>query len=85
MVDDAPLSVDAAVEHSGKSLQLRVRQADWKSAHIEGDLIADARLTARSGLGHFVRRELEARRDGVRDLTCSPRAPALLERLLLRG
>jgi translocation and assembly module TamB len=49
MVDDAPLRVDAAVERSGKSFQLHVRQADWKSAHIEGDLTADAALTQSHG------------------------------------
>jgi translocation and assembly module TamB len=49
MVDDAPLKVDAALERSGKSFQLRVRQADWKSAHIEGDLTADAALTQSHG------------------------------------
>jgi translocation and assembly module TamB len=49
MVDDAPLKVDAAVERSGKSFQLHVRQADWKSAHVEGDLTADAALTQSHG------------------------------------
>jgi len=49
MVDDAPLNVDAAVERSGKSFQLHVRQADWKSAHLEGDLAADATLTQSHG------------------------------------
>ncbi len=49
MVDDAPLKVDAAVERSGKSFQLHIRQADWKSAHIEGDLTADAALTESHG------------------------------------
>ncbi|HWY95890.1 MAG TPA: translocation/assembly module TamB domain-containing protein [Steroidobacteraceae bacterium] len=49
MVDDAPLKVDAAVERSGESFQLHVRQADWKSAHIEGDLAADAALTRSHG------------------------------------
>jgi translocation and assembly module TamB len=49
MVDDAPLKVDATVERNGKSFQLRVRQADWKSAHIEGDLTADAALTQSHG------------------------------------
>jgi translocation and assembly module TamB len=49
MVDDAPLKVDAAVDHSGNTFRLRVRQADWKSAHIEGDLTADAALTHSHG------------------------------------
>ncbi|MDP9014242.1 MAG: translocation/assembly module TamB domain-containing protein [Pseudomonadota bacterium] len=49
MVDDAPLKVDATVERSRNSFHLHVRQADWKSAHIEGDLSADAALTASHG------------------------------------
>ncbi|MDP8985506.1 MAG: translocation/assembly module TamB domain-containing protein [Pseudomonadota bacterium] len=49
LVDGAPLKVDATVERSGKSLQLRVRQASWKSAHLEGDLLADAALAQSHG------------------------------------
>jgi translocation and assembly module TamB len=49
MVDDAPLKVDAAVDRSSNAFRLHVRQADWKSAHIEGDLTADAALTQSHG------------------------------------
>ena len=50
MVDDAPLNLDAALERSGpKVFRLWVRRAEWKSAHVDGDLTADAALTQSHG------------------------------------
>jgi translocation and assembly module TamB len=50
MVDGAPLNVDAAVDRSGREeFRLLVRHADWKSAHIEGDLSTDAGMTRSHG------------------------------------
>jgi translocation and assembly module TamB len=50
VVDGAPLNVDAAIERSGgNTFRMLVRRADWKSAHVEGDLTADAALTQSHG------------------------------------
>lgn len=49
-IDDAPLSVDVAVDRRGDdAIRVSVRKADWKSAHVEGDLTADAALTRSEG------------------------------------
>ena len=50
MLDGAPLDLDAALERNGsKAFRLLVRRADWKSAHLEGDMTADAALTQSHG------------------------------------
>lgn len=50
VLDGAPLDLDAALERSdGKAFRLLVRRADWKSAHLEGDLTADAALAQSHG------------------------------------
>jgi len=50
MLDGAPLSVDAAVERgAAHAYHVTVRRADWKSAHVEGDLSADEALTGSHG------------------------------------
>jgi translocation and assembly module TamB len=50
MLDGAPLNVDAAIERSGgNAFRMFVRRADWKSAHIDGDLTADMALTQSHG------------------------------------
>jgi translocation and assembly module TamB len=54
MLDGAPLDLDTAVERSGgDAYRLLVRRADWKSAHLEGDVTADAALTQSSGQLHL--------------------------------
>jgi translocation and assembly module TamB len=50
MLDGAPLNLDAALERNGsEAFRLLVRRADWKSAHLEGDMTADAALTQSHG------------------------------------
>jgi len=54
MLDGAPLNLDAALERNdGKTFRLLVRRADWKSAHLEGDMTADAALTQSHGQLHL--------------------------------
>jgi len=49
-LDGAPLSLDAAVEESGaRAFRVTVRRADWKSAHLDGDLTADTKFTQSHG------------------------------------
>lgn len=49
-VDGAPLNVDAAIDRSGdKAVRLLVHHADWKSAHVEGDVTSDMELTQSHG------------------------------------
>jgi translocation and assembly module TamB len=50
MLDGAPLNLDAAVERSGDhAVRVSVRQADWKSAHLDGDMTAGADLAQSHG------------------------------------
>jgi translocation and assembly module TamB len=50
MLDGAPLRLDAALDRSGAdAFRLTVHRAEWKSAHIEGDLTSDAQLTQSRG------------------------------------
>ncbi|MDB6083713.1 MAG: hypothetical protein JWN43_1594, partial [Gammaproteobacteria bacterium] len=50
MVDGAPLEVEAALErHADGAFRVQVGKADWKSAHADGDLTADAALTRSHG------------------------------------
>ena len=50
MLDGSPLRLDAAVERSdGDAFRLTVRQAEWKSAHVDGDLTADTQLNHSHG------------------------------------
>ena len=50
MLDGAPLRLEAAVDRAGAgALRVTVRQADWKSAHVEGDLTTDAQLARSHG------------------------------------
>ncbi len=54
MLDGAPLNLDAALERSGdNAFRLLVRRADWKSAHVDGDMTADAALTQSHGELHL--------------------------------
>jgi translocation and assembly module TamB len=49
-VDGAPLNVDAAIDRSGdRSFRVLVHRADWKSAHVEGDMTSDTELTQSHG------------------------------------
>lgn len=50
MFDGAPLSVDATFERSGAGpVRMVLRQADWRSTHVEGDFAADAEPAQRHG------------------------------------
>jgi translocation and assembly module TamB len=50
MLDGAPLNVDAALDRLGdRDYRLVVRQADWKSAHLEGDATTDADFSGSRG------------------------------------
>jgi translocation and assembly module TamB len=50
MVDGAPLSLDAALDRSDtRTFRLAIHQAEWRSAHIDGDMTADAALTQSHG------------------------------------
>jgi translocation and assembly module TamB len=54
LFDAAPLNLDAALDRpENRSLRLLVRRADWKSAHVDGDLTADAALTRSHGQLHL--------------------------------
>jgi len=47
----APLRLDAALDRAaGDSYRLLVRRAEWKSAHVEGDLTTAANLTGGHGM-----------------------------------
>jgi translocation and assembly module TamB len=49
-IDGAPLNVDVAVDRrADDAFRVLVRKADWKSAHVEGDLTANAALTKSEG------------------------------------
>jgi len=66
----APLQLDAkAARGAGNILHVVVQRGEWKSAHIEGDFTADARLTNGNGT-------LQLRMDRLEDL-----APLLGTRL----
>ena len=50
--DGAPVELDASVERgAGDTLHLTVQRADWKSAHLQGDLTTVANTTPSSGGG----------------------------------
>jgi translocation and assembly module TamB len=50
ILDGAPLNVDAEIERSGNNaFRMLVRRAEWKSAHLDGDLTADMALTQSHG------------------------------------
>jgi translocation and assembly module TamB len=50
MLDGAPLTVDAALDRgTGNTLRLMIRDAEWKTAHVEGDITTDAELTRSHG------------------------------------
>ena len=54
MLDGAPLNLDAAVDRSADhAFRVLVRQADWKSAHLDGDMTADADLAHSHGQLHL--------------------------------
>jgi translocation and assembly module TamB len=49
-LDDAPVLVDASLERGrGKLLHALIRKADWRSAHLEGDLTAEPDLNRGNG------------------------------------
>jgi translocation and assembly module TamB len=50
VLDGSPLNLDAVLERNdGKAFRLLVHRADWKSAHLEGDMTDDATLTQSHG------------------------------------
>jgi translocation and assembly module TamB len=50
MLDASPLNLDATLDRPDKkTIRLIVRRADWKSAHADGDLTADAALAHSHG------------------------------------
>jgi len=50
MIDGAPLNLDATVQAGGgNALRMFIRQVDWKSAHLDGDITAAANLTQSRG------------------------------------
>jgi len=50
MVDGAPLDLDATLDRLGeRDYRVMVRQAAWKSAHIEGDVTTDSKLNGSHG------------------------------------
>ena len=60
MVDGAPLNVDASIDvdesidqSDGQAFHVLVHHADWKSAHIEGDMTSDVELTKNRGQLQF--------------------------------
>jgi translocation and assembly module TamB len=49
-LDGAPLTVDAELDRgTHNTLRLRIRDADWKSAHVQGDVTADRELIQSHG------------------------------------
>jgi translocation and assembly module TamB len=49
-LDGAPLNLDAALERSADQVfRVTVRHADWKSAHLAGDMTSNAELTQSRG------------------------------------
>jgi translocation and assembly module TamB len=49
---EAPVELDASVERgAGDTLHVTVQRADWKSAHLQGDLTTVANTTPSSGSG----------------------------------
>ncbi len=54
MLDGAPLRIDAALDRGrDDELRVQVRKAEWKSAHIDGDVTANAALTQSHGQLHL--------------------------------
>ncbi len=50
MLDGAPLKLDVAVDHgAADTFRMLIREADWKSAHVDGDVTTDASLTQSHG------------------------------------
>jgi translocation and assembly module TamB len=48
----APVELDASVEHgAGDTFRVTVQRADWKSAHLQGDLTTVANTTPNGGSG----------------------------------
>lgn len=41
VIDDAPLGLDATLEPAHRGFHARVRHADWKSAHLRGEITID--------------------------------------------
>jgi translocation and assembly module TamB len=59
-LDAAPLEVDAALEPAARGMHVRVRRADWKSAHLSGELLFDPqRVAADRGSMHLTVGTLE--------------------------
>ncbi|MDP9064674.1 MAG: translocation/assembly module TamB domain-containing protein, partial [Pseudomonadota bacterium] len=53
-VDSAPLTVDAALDRNElHETHIRVHQADWKSAHVDADVAANAAFNQSHGQVHF--------------------------------
>lgn len=49
-LDGAPLKVNASLQRAGtQAFHVVIRTADWKSAHAQGDLLADARIERARG------------------------------------
>ena len=49
-LDGAPLNVDAAIERGARDMfRLLIRQGDWKSVHVDGDLTSDVAMTQSHG------------------------------------
>jgi translocation and assembly module TamB len=49
-LDGAPLTVDAELDRiSRKALRLHIRDADWKTSHVQGDVTADSEFTQSHG------------------------------------
>ena len=50
MLDGAPLNLDVAVDRGGgATYRMQVRHAEWKSAHVEGDVTANEAFTQSHG------------------------------------
>ena len=59
-LEGAPLQLDASLERTaGDLFHLTVRRAEWKSAHMEGELTTGARMTAGHGGLRFSMERLE--------------------------
>ncbi len=53
-MDGAPLNVDASIERTARdTFRILIRRAEWKSAHVDGDLSADAAFTQSHGQLHL--------------------------------